>query len=48
MADNRRWTVAHEAARKGWLPPGFDAWDLRDNEGVTVRDVFVNPCHYPE
>ena len=29
-------TVAHEAARCGHLPSGFDRWDLADRHGWTV------------
>jgi hypothetical protein len=28
LADETGWTVAHEAAEHGCLPPDFDRWEL--------------------
>lgn len=35
------WTFAHEAAKRGLLPDGFDQWDLVTSQGVTVRNVAL-------
>jgi hypothetical protein len=35
------WTLAHEAARYGQLPPDFDQWHLKDKDGLTVMRVLV-------
>jgi hypothetical protein len=33
-------TFAHDAARRGILPPGFDLWNLKASDGRTVREVW--------
>jgi hypothetical protein len=42
------WTVAHEAAKHGLLPPGFDRWDLADSKGKTVAQVAYELGHLPD
>jgi len=42
------WTVAHEAARHGALPTGFDCWDLTDGDGATVAHVAARYGYLPE
>jgi hypothetical protein len=39
LADKDGWTVAHEAASLGKLPPGFSRLDLADNKGRTVAQA---------
>jgi hypothetical protein len=41
IATTSGWTLAHEAARHGKLPPDYDRWDLRDKDGLTVMMVLV-------
>ena len=40
-------TVAHEAARCGHLPSGFDRWDLADGRGWTVAHSAARCGHLP-
>jgi hypothetical protein len=35
------WTLAHEAASGGSLPEDFKFWWLRDDRGVSVKDVHI-------
>ena len=45
LEDNNGWTVAHQAASIGCIPDvGFDYWDVEDNRGKTVRDVYNEYC----
>jgi hypothetical protein len=44
-ADDKGWTVAHEAANHRKLPEDFDRWEL-EKEGKTVAAVVL--CSYPE
>ena len=40
LANNRGWTVAHEAAKHGHLPEDFNQWDLGKAQGhTTVAEV---------
>ena len=43
MSDKYGWSVAHTAAWHRKLPKDFDRlelWDLADDDGITVRDVY--------
>ena len=43
MSDKYGWTVAHTAAWHRKLPENFDRlelWELADDDGITVRDVY--------
>ena len=43
MSDKYGWSVAHAAAWHRKLPENFDRlrlWDLADDNGITVRDVY--------
>jgi hypothetical protein len=39
LANDNGWTVAHEAACYGYLPPDFDWWNLTDKDGQTVAQT---------
>jgi hypothetical protein len=42
------WTRAHEAAKNGTLPDGFDRWELADKDGWTVAHEAAFDGHLPE
>jgi hypothetical protein len=43
LAYDNGWTVAHQAAHYGCLPPDFDWWDLTDKYGQTVAQIaYIN------
>jgi hypothetical protein len=48
LANERGWTVAHEAAKHGHLPKGLDRWGLADEYGRTVAHVAAAHGHLPE
>jgi hypothetical protein len=39
LAGGEGWNVAHEAARYGWPPEGFNQWKLKDYSDQTGADV---------
>lgn len=51
LADKHGWTIAHEAARHGYLPNDFNQWRLATNTGwsaaheVAARNQSFNPEH---
>jgi hypothetical protein len=47
FADNRGWTLAHEAASVGMLPPDFTAWEVATPNGRTVAHVAARHGHLP-
>jgi hypothetical protein len=47
LTNDKGWTVAHEAAIWGYLPPDFDWWDLTDKYDRMVVQIAYEHNHLP-
>jgi hypothetical protein len=47
LADNRGETVAHVAARVGYLPVTFHLWNIADKKGLSVAHTAAQYGHLP-
>ena len=48
VKDKYGWSVAHEAAYKGFLPDDFDQWEIKNFNGWSVAHVAASNNHLPK
>ena len=48
IKDNNGWSIAHEAAEKGYLPKDFNQWEIANKIGWSVAHVAAGYNNLPK